>query len=150
MMSDEGLGLDIFIERNIGYQVITTMKDATGKERRLQLDLAPVAYQRLIVCCDTYFFFTKLLPRELYYVATFSLGSDKRRPEVDLLRLARERGWKELPSIRSLSHYQHCRRVRGVDIEEGRTVFGIPQWVLHPLFRKFSLSSIDHLARSTA
>ena len=49
MMSDEELGLDTFIEQDDGDQFITVVEDATGKERRLQLDPAPIAYQRAIV-----------------------------------------------------------------------------------------------------
>ncbi len=69
------------------------MEDATGKERRLQLESVPIAHQRAIVCCGTSCFRAKTPSSEdLRYVAKFSWVSDKRRPEVDLLRLARERG----------------------------------------------------------
>ena len=44
IMSDEELGLDTFIKQDDGNQFITVMKDITGKERRLQLNLAFIVY----------------------------------------------------------------------------------------------------------
>ena len=50
MMSDEELGLDKFVEGDGENQFIAITEDVGGKERRLQLEPVPVAYQRAIVC----------------------------------------------------------------------------------------------------
>ncbi|KAA6414276.1 MAG: hypothetical protein FRX48_02639 [Lasallia pustulata] len=93
MMSDEELGLDTFAERDGEDRFITITEDATGKERRIQLESDLIAYQRAIVCRGTSCFRASIPGSEdLWYVVKFSWTSDKRRPEADLLRLARERG----------------------------------------------------------
>lgn len=117
MMSDEDLGLDTFIERDNGDQFITVVEDATGKERRLQLDPAPIAYQRAIVCRGTSCFRAKTpSSKNFQYVAKFSWVSDKRRPEVDLLRLARERGVEGVAKL-----FGHHRIISVADMREGLT-----------------------------
>ncbi|SLM41353.1 1 protein kinase [Lasallia pustulata] len=93
MMSDEELGLDTFAEWDGEDRFITITEDATGKERRLQLESHLIAYQRAIVCRGTSCFRASIPSSEdPLYVVKFSWTSDKRRPEADLLRLARERG----------------------------------------------------------
>jgi len=115
MMSDEELGLDTFIERDNGDWFIIVMEDATGKERRLQLESVPIAHQRAIVCCGTSCFRAKTPSSEdLRYVAKFSWVSDKRRPEVDLLRLARERGVEGVAWL-----FGHHRITSIADMREG-------------------------------
>lgn len=100
MMSDDDLGLDTFTERDDGNRFITVAEDLTGKERRLQLESDPIAYQRAIVCRGTSCFRARLPGSEdLQYVAKFSWVSDKRQPEADLLRLARERGVKGVAKL---------------------------------------------------
>ncbi|KAA6407381.1 MAG: hypothetical protein FRX48_08929 [Lasallia pustulata] len=93
MMSDEELGLDTFAEWDGEDRFITITEDATGKERRLQLESHLIAYQRAIVCRGTSCFRASIPSSEdPRYVVKFSWTFDKRRPEADLLRLARERG----------------------------------------------------------
>ena len=105
MMSDEELGLNNFIEEHDGDRFITVVEDATGKERRLQLDPAPIAYQRAIVCRGTSCFRAKIpSSKNFQYVAKFSWVSNKRRPEAELLRLARERGVEGV--ARLFGHHQ--------------------------------------------
>ena len=92
-MSDEKLGLDIFTGRNEGYQSITIIENTAGTERRLLLEPIPIAHQRAIVCRGTSCFRARTPSSEDFqYVVKFSWVSDKRRPEADFLRLARERG----------------------------------------------------------
>ena len=99
MMSDDELGLDTFTERNGGNRFIT-VEDAMGKERRFRLESDPIAYQRAIVCRGTSCFRARIPGSEdLQYVAKFSWVSDKRRPEANLLRLARERGVKGVAKL---------------------------------------------------
>ena len=59
MMSDEELSLDTFIKQDDGNQFITVMEDIIDKERRLQLNLAFIVYQWMIVCCGTACFCAK-------------------------------------------------------------------------------------------
>ncbi|KAL2042020.1 hypothetical protein N7G274_005208 [Stereocaulon virgatum] len=117
MMSDEELGLDTFIERKDGDQFITVVEDATGKKRRLQLDSAPIAYQRAIVCRGTSCFRAKTpSSKNFQYVAKFSWVSDKRQPEADLLRLARERGVEGVARL-----FGHHQITSIADMREGLT-----------------------------
>lgn len=88
MMSDEELGLDIFMERDGEDRFITIAEDVTGKEKRLHLERDPIVIQRAIVCRGTNCYRTK----DSEHVVKFSWTSDKRPPEADHLRLARERG----------------------------------------------------------
>ncbi|KAK3177211.1 hypothetical protein OEA41_008540 [Lepraria neglecta] len=93
MMSDEELGLDTFVERDGEDRFIIITEDMTRKERRLQLEPALIAYQRAIVCRGTSCFRASIpSSKDPRYVVKFSWTSDMRQPEVDLLRLARERG----------------------------------------------------------
>ena len=121
MMSDEELGLDTFIERDDGDQFITVVEDATGKERRLQLEPIPIARQRAIVCRGTSCFRAWTPSSEnLQYVAKFSWVSAKRQPEADLLRLARERGVEGVAKL-----FGHHRITSIAEMREGLT-FGKP------------------------
>ncbi|KAL9124715.1 MAG: hypothetical protein Q9217_005981 [Psora testacea] len=88
MMSDEELGLDTFVERDGEDRFITITEDVTGKEKRLHLERDPIVIQRAIVCRGTNCYRTK----DSEHVVKFSWTSDKRPPEADHLRLARERG----------------------------------------------------------
>ncbi|KAL8647621.1 MAG: hypothetical protein Q9210_005451 [Variospora velana] len=117
MMSDEELGLDTFIQRDDSDQFITVVEDATGKERRLQLEPDPIASQRAIVCRGTSCFRARTPSSEdLRYVVKFSWVSDKRRPEADLLRLARERGVEGVAKL-----FGHHRITGIADMREGLT-----------------------------
>lgn len=114
MMSDEELGLDTFTGLDEEYRSITIIEDTTGKERRLQLEEDPIAYQRAIVCRGTSCFRARLSSKDLTYVAKFSWVSDKRRPEADLLRLTRERGVKGVARL-----FGHHRITSVADMREG-------------------------------
>ncbi|KAL2043513.1 hypothetical protein N7G274_003820 [Stereocaulon virgatum] len=137
MMSDEELGLDTFIERKDGDQFITVVEDATGKERRLQLDSAPIAYQRAIVCRGTSCFRAKIpSSKNFQYVAKFSWVSDKRQPEADLLRLARKRGVEGVARL-----FGHHQITSIADMREGLT-FGKAY-----AFRNTTLSPISSFSQ---
>ncbi|KAI9782551.1 MAG: hypothetical protein M1816_001848 [Peltula sp. TS41687] len=90
MMNNEELGLDTFIERDEGNRFVSVPEDVSGKEKRIQLEQNPIVIQRLIVCRGT----SCHRSRDLKHVVKFSWTSGKRRPEADLLRLARQRGVK--------------------------------------------------------
>ncbi|KAI4087136.1 MAG: hypothetical protein L6R37_008352 [Teloschistes peruensis] len=138
MMSDEELGLDTFIQRDDGDQFITVVEDMTGKERRLQLDPIPIAHQRAIVCRGTSCFRARTPSSEdLRYVVKFSWVSDKRRPEADLLRLARERGVEGVAKL-----FGHHRITSIADMREGLT-FGKPY-----TFRNSTLSPASSFSQS--
>jgi len=138
MMSDEELGLDTFIERDDDDRFIIVVEDATGKERRLQLEPVPIAHQRAIVCRGTSCFRARTpSSKDLQYVAKFSWVSDKRRPEADLLRLARERG---VEGVAKLFGYHRITSI--ADMREGLT-FGKP----YP-FRNTTLSPAFSFSQS--
>ncbi|KAL8747174.1 MAG: hypothetical protein Q9190_000914 [Brigantiaea leucoxantha] len=121
MMNDEDLGLDTFIERNGADRFITVAEDATGKKTKLQLNLTPIAHQRAIVCRGTTCFRAGTLgSNNPQYVAKFSWVSDKRRPEADLLRLARERGVEGVANL-----FGHHQITSIADMRDGLT-FGKP------------------------
>ena len=138
MMSDEELGLDTFTGLDEEYRSITITQDTTGKERRLQLEVDPIAYQRAIVCRGTSCFRARTLSsKDLQYVAKFSWVSDKRRPEVDLLRLARERGVEGVARL-----FGHHRITSIADMREGLE-FGKPY-----AFRNTVLSPASSFSQS--
>ncbi|XP_044714508.1 kinase [Hirsutella rhossiliensis] len=84
-MSDEAMGLDTFIEREGGHRC-ATLEDASGNETRVRLE-GLIVRQRAIVCRGTTCYRTRN-----GHVAKFSWASDKRKPEVDHLKLAGEKG----------------------------------------------------------
>ena len=117
MMSDEELGLDTFVERDGKDRFITITEDETRKERRLQLESDLIAYQRAIVCRGTSCFRASIpSSKDPRYVVKFSWTSDKRRPEVDLLRLARARGVEGIAKL-----FGDYRITSIADIREGLT-----------------------------
>lgn len=138
MMSDEELGLDTFTGLDEEYRSITITEDTTGKERRLRLEGDPIAYQRAIVCRGTSCFRARTLSsKDLQYVAKFSWVSDKRRPEADLLRLARERGVEGVARL-----FGHHRITSIADMREGLE-FGKPY-----AFRNTVLSPASSFSQS--
>ncbi|KAI9797634.1 MAG: hypothetical protein M1825_005732 [Sarcosagium campestre] len=138
MMSDEELGLDTFVERDGKDRFIAFTEDMHSEGRRLQLEPIPIAYQRAIVCRGTSCFRARTPSSEhLQYVAKFSWVSDKRRPEADLLRLARERGVK---GVAKLFGYHHITSI--ADMRKGLT-FGKPY-----AFRNIALSPASSLSQS--
>ncbi len=93
MMSDTELGLDTFVERHDDDMFVTVKESGSEKNRRLQLDLEPIARQRAIVCRGTSCYRARDVGSEASkYVVKFSWRSDKRAPEGYLLRLAKDRG----------------------------------------------------------
>ena len=100
MMDDEELGLDTFVKRDGEDQFISIIEDVTWKEKRLHLERDPIVIQRAIVCRGTSCYRCK----DLRHVIKFSWTSDKRPPEADHLRLAREKGVKGVASL--LGHSQ--------------------------------------------
>ena len=137
MMSEEELGLDTFTERNEGGQFITVKEEATGKEKRLQLEQFPIAYQRATVCRGTSCFRTKTPnSKDFQYVTKFSWVSDKRRPEADLLRLAHERGVEGIAKL-----YAHHRITSIADMRRDLK-FGKPY-----TFRDTVLSPVSSLSQ---
>ena len=121
MMSDEKLGFDTFIKQNNGNQFITIMKNIIGKERKLQLNLALIAYQWVIVCCGTACFHAKTSSfKNFQYIIKFSWVSDKQWLKADLLRLMHKRGVEGVTRL-----FGHHQITSIVDMREGLT-FGKP------------------------
>ena len=99
MMDDDELGLDTFTELDDTGRFITISKDEIGKKSKMQLDKVPFVKQRAVVCRGT----TCFRSSDQANVVKFSWTSDKRPPEVDHLRLARE---KDVEGIAKLTGYQ--------------------------------------------
>ena len=99
MMSDEELGLDTFIKKGATGPFITIHKDVAGKKRKVQLEDAPFFTQPAVVCRGT----NCWRSRDGANVVKFSWTSSKRRPEAELLQIARDRGVK---GIAHLDGYQ--------------------------------------------
>ncbi|KGQ02071.1 hypothetical protein PAAG_11252 [Paracoccidioides lutzii Pb01] len=87
MMSDEELGLDIFIARN-GNKSIVIKEPGNSEEKKVMLGKM-LSYQCAIVCHGTTCFLAN--DGQVEGVAKFSWVSDKRRSEVALLKLADQR-----------------------------------------------------------
>ncbi|KAL9100405.1 MAG: hypothetical protein Q9163_004215 [Psora crenata] len=107
LMSDEELGLDNVIEEDGEDRFISIIKDAIGKQTRVQVEPQPIVVQRAIVCRGTICFLSK--DREK--VVKLSWPSDLRPPEADHLRRARDYGvegvarlfgYRQITSIQSL------------------------------------------------
>lgn len=96
-MGHDDMGLDTFIERDMecANQRHVTLHDMSdgGGEVRIRLT-KPMVYQRAIVCRGTTCYET-----EDGGVAKFSWASDKRKLEVEHLRLAEERGVKGVARV---------------------------------------------------
>jgi len=104
MMDDEELGLDTFTELDDTGRSITISRDAIGKEDRMQLNEVPFVKQRAVVCRGT----TCFRSSDQADVVKFSWTSDKRPPEADHLRLAREKG---VEGIARLIGYQRITSI---------------------------------------
>lgn len=121
MMSDEELGLDMFMGQNADGRFITLTQDGTGKPAKLLLEPSPITYQRAIVCRGTSCYRTKT-PDSTDWdsVTKFSWASDKRRPEAELLRVARQRG------VEGIADLFGCHDITAIaEIRSGLT-FGKP------------------------
>ncbi|ODA81340.1 hypothetical protein RJ55_04305 [Drechmeria coniospora] len=106
-MDDDAMGLDTFIERKSGYRYVT-LDNASGNESRTRLG-APIVRQKAIVCRGTTCF--KAGKGD---VAKFSWASDKRKLEVNQLKLAEERGVKRVARV-----VAHRRITTIADMREG-------------------------------
>ena len=95
IMSDKELGLDAFFRQKNGGLFVSVTDDTSGKKKRLQLEPKPFVKQRAVVCRGTNCYRT----HDQASVVKFSWTSDKRKPEAELLRLARERGVKGIASL---------------------------------------------------
>ena len=104
LMDDEELGLDTFTEMHNEGRFITISNDAAEKENRIQLDKAPFVKQRAVVCRGT----TCFRSSDQSSVVKFSWTSDKRPPEADHLRLARDKG---VEGIAKLVGYQRITSI---------------------------------------
>ena len=121
MMDDEELGLDICTEEGIDSRFITLEQDGTENATKLRLDPSPFIYQRAIVCRGTSCFLAKTPASESHdCVAKFSWTSDRRRPEAELLKLARQRGVKGVAEL--VAH----RRITSVAEMRSGLNFGKP------------------------
>ncbi|KAL7950210.1 serine/threonine-protein kinase Sgk2 [Trichoderma barbatum] len=84
-MDNDTMGLDTFIERADGHRYVT-LDGANSNEKMIRLG-RPIVRQKAIVCRGTTCFETRN-----GHVAKFSWASDKRKLEVEHLKLAEERG----------------------------------------------------------
>ncbi|RCI16304.1 hypothetical protein L249_2827 [Ophiocordyceps polyrhachis-furcata BCC 54312] len=100
MMNDEELGLDIFTERDRDGLLIQIEPDGASGMKKLRLEPQPFTHQRAIVCRGTTCYLTKPQKSENWSsVAKFSWTSDRRKPEADILRLARQRGVEGIATL---------------------------------------------------
>ena len=99
MMDDEELGLDTFTQQDSAGRFIT-LEQGDEKLMKLRLEPSALVYQRAIVCRGTSCFLAKTPNSESHNcVAKFSWTSDRRRPEVDLLSVACQRGVKGIANL---------------------------------------------------
>ncbi|PFH55760.1 hypothetical protein XA68_17659 [Ophiocordyceps unilateralis] len=106
-MGDDAMGLDTFIEREGGYRYATP-EDASGNGTRIRLEQL-IVRQRAIVCRGTTCYRT-----QNGHVAKFSWASDKRKPEVDHLKLAGEKGVRGLARV-----VAYCQITTIADMRKG-------------------------------
>ncbi|KAI1181406.1 serine/threonine-protein kinase Sgk2 [Nemania serpens] len=91
-MDNDAIGLDTFIERE-GKHHYVTVDDIDGNKTRIRLS-RPIVRQKAIVCRGTTCYKT-----QDGHVAKFSWASDKRKLEVEQLRLAKTRGVKGVARV---------------------------------------------------
>jgi hypothetical protein len=84
--------LDTFTEQDGDCRFIHIEQDGANSRERLQMESKAFTHQRAIVCRGTSCYITKGPRNDGNYVTKFSWTSDRRRPEADLLKLARSRG----------------------------------------------------------
>ncbi|KAI1147673.1 serine/threonine-protein kinase Sgk2 [Nemania diffusa] len=96
-MDNDAMGLDMFIEREDKHYYVTLNnavdKETVGKEMRIRL-VGPMVRQKAIVCRGTTCYET-----QDNNVAKFSWASDKRKLEVEQLKLAKDRGVKGVARV---------------------------------------------------
>lgn len=100
MMNEEELGLDTFMERDVDGCFVTLDRNGAESPTKMLLEPRLVTHRRAIVCRGTSCFLTNA-PRSKGHdcVTKFSWTSDRRRPEANLLRLARQRGVKGIANL---------------------------------------------------
>ncbi|PHH74487.1 hypothetical protein CDD82_4907 [Ophiocordyceps australis] len=155
MMSDEEMGLDTFIERDTTESptILIEQDEALDKDgKRLRLTAHPFTRQRAIVCRGTACFLTKPPESENWdYVTKFSWTSDQRKPEADLLRLARERGVRGIAELVGHHRITSINEMRsGLTFSKPytfRTPIGTPQ--SHPQSKPIGVSELDQSITSS-
>jgi hypothetical protein len=99
MMNEEELGLDTFTEQQCDRHFIHIKDEAAGR-KKLRLELKPFTRQRAIVCRGTSCYLTTAPESEDWsYVTKFSWASERRKPETELLTLARQRGVRGIAQL---------------------------------------------------
>ncbi|KAG6004296.1 hypothetical protein E4U21_001193 [Claviceps maximensis] len=121
-MDDDTMGLDMFVERQDGHRYVT-LDDASGKETRVRLE-KPMVRQKAIVCRGTTCYET-----QGSHVAKFSWASDKRKLEVEQLKLAEAMGVEgvarvvahrritTIAQMREGLQFSAAHRFRGKDVQ---------------------------------
>ena len=114
MMSDEELGLNMFIKEDDVGKWIMIKGEGQAKEERLDLEDHPIAFQQAIVCRGTTCYRAKRQGvSRAEFVVKFSWRSDKRRAEGELLQLAKKThvwgvagifGHRDLTRVSDLRH----------------------------------------------
>ncbi|EEQ89759.2 hypothetical protein RJZ56_001748 [Blastomyces dermatitidis] len=102
LMSDEELGLDVFTTLHDDGCRTVSISDADSGRKQLRLQPKPIAVQSAVVCRGTCCFLANRpgIPNsDGESVVKFSWMSARRRPEVDLLRLAHQRGVKGVAKV---------------------------------------------------
>ena len=103
---DDAMGLDTFIERKSGHRHVM-LYDKNGSESIVRLT-KPIVRQRAIVCRGTTCYATRN-----GHVAKFSWTSGKRRPEVDMLKLAEERNVQGVARVVAYRRIDSIADIRG-------------------------------------
>lgn len=116
MMSEDELGLDIFIQQEGNSTFINVERDG-DQVRKLQLHPVPLIHQRAIVSRATSCFLAKDPSSNDYdHVTKFSWPSGKRKSETDFYKLADQRGVKGIARL-----IGHCDITNTNDIRSGIT-----------------------------
>ncbi|KAI0187941.1 serine/threonine-protein kinase Sgk2 [Astrocystis sublimbata] len=109
-MDDNAMGLDMFIEREGTYYYVILDDATNGNKTRIRL-LRLIVRQKAIVCRGTICYET-----QDSNVAKFSWASDKRKLEVEQLRLAETRGITTIAELREGLAFRECYKFRNEDI----------------------------------
>ena len=114
-MDDDAMGRDTFIERGDKTNSETkmdrhvTLDDANDREMRIKLAKA-IVRQKAVVCRGTTCFETENNQETgTSHVVKFSWASDKRKLEVEQLKLAEERGVKGVVAHRQITTIAQLR-----------------------------------------
>lgn len=111
-MDDATMGLDMFIERKHGHHCVT-LNDANDRETSMRLG-RPIVRQKAVVCRGTTCFETRG-----GNVAKFSWVSDKRKLEVEQLKLAEQRGVQGVARVVAHRQITTIAEIReGLDFRE--------------------------------